>query len=145
METLKDNSYGAIPIFKENGQYLILLVKHKAGHWAFPKGHPKVGESQLDTAKREFREETGLKGFDVDEKASFVEHYAFEYENKLYDKKVVYYPIFARDKTVNIPEEFKDEILECRWLTFDEALKLVQFPSTKQIIQRAKKYSEQSV
>lgn len=140
METLKDNSYGATPIFKENGQCLILLVKHKAGHWAFPKGHLKSGESQLDTAKRELQEETGLKDFDFDEKTNFVEHYTFEHKGKFYDKEVIYYPVFAHNKAINIPEEFKEEILECRWLTSDEALKLAQFDSTKRLIGQIKEY-----
>ncbi|MDO8686583.1 MAG: hypothetical protein Q7K11_00030 [Candidatus Berkelbacteria bacterium] len=37
-------------------------------------------------------------------------------------------------------EEFKEEILECRWLTFDEALKLAQFDSTKRVIKQTEEY-----
>lgn len=140
MERIKDNSYGATPIFKESDQYLILLVKHRAGHWTFPKGHPESGESKFDTIKRELQEEIGIKDFDLDENTDFVEHYSFESGNKLYDKENAYYPAFVHNKTINTPEKFKKEIPECRWLTSDEALKLAQFDSTKEIIRQVEEY-----
>ncbi|MEK7506936.1 MAG: NUDIX domain-containing protein [Patescibacteria group bacterium] len=140
MKTLKDNSYGATPVFRENGRYLILLVKHQAGHWAFPKGHLKSGESRSATAKRELQEETGLEDFDFDEKTNFIEHYSFEREGKLYEKEIIYYPVFARDKTITPPDKFKEEISECRWVTFDEALKLAQFDSTREVIRKVEEY-----
>ncbi len=44
-----------------------MLLAHPSGpfwankdSWTVPKGEPEAGESELDTAKREFHEETGL-------------------------------------------------------------------------------------
>lgn len=37
-----------------------LLLRYRAGHWEFPRGHMEVGETETETALREVREETGL-------------------------------------------------------------------------------------
>ena len=38
----------------------VLMVKHNAGHCAFPKGHVEEGETEFETAIRETKEETGI-------------------------------------------------------------------------------------
>jgi len=37
-----------------------LLLNYTAGHWDFPKGNIETGEDEIDTARREIREETGI-------------------------------------------------------------------------------------
>lgn len=39
----------------------ILLVRNESGRWLFPGGRAKPGESARDAARREVREETGLR------------------------------------------------------------------------------------
>ena len=38
----------------------VLVIQQVAGHWGFPKGHVEQGETELETAKREIKEETNL-------------------------------------------------------------------------------------
>jgi predicted NUDIX family NTP pyrophosphohydrolase len=38
-----------------------LYTNKDEGHWSIPKGEPPEGEALIDTAEREFEEETGLK------------------------------------------------------------------------------------
>jgi predicted NUDIX family NTP pyrophosphohydrolase len=38
-----------------------LYTRKDDGHWSIPKGEPAEGEALIDTAIREFEEETGLK------------------------------------------------------------------------------------
>ncbi|MBI5816998.1 MAG: NUDIX domain-containing protein, partial [Candidatus Yonathbacteria bacterium] len=49
-----ERSYGIVPVHEEHGKFLFLLVREKAGHWGLPKGHPSKGESEIETARREF-------------------------------------------------------------------------------------------
>jgi len=74
------------------GKRYYLLVRHVAGHWGFPKGHPEEGESYLDTALRELAEETGIARVSVNADRPFEEQYLFtKRSGKRVHKKVVYF------------------------------------------------------
>ena len=51
-----EKSCGSIVIDNDK----VLLVKHNAGHWDFPKGHVEANETEVDTAIREVKEETNI-------------------------------------------------------------------------------------
>ncbi len=52
-----EKSCGAV-IFNDEDK--VLIVKHNAGHWDFPKGHMEAGETETQTAIREVKEETNI-------------------------------------------------------------------------------------
>ena len=55
-----EKSCGCI-ILKDNRVFLIgALDNDKEMFWSFPKGHQEVGETDIETALRETKEETGL-------------------------------------------------------------------------------------
>ena len=53
----QEKSCGCIILNEKNE---VLLIHHNAGHWDFPKGHVEEGETEVQTAIREVKEETGL-------------------------------------------------------------------------------------
>lgn len=58
----REYSYGVVPLKLVEKAVFILLIFHKGGkHWGFPKGHKDHQETDLETAKRELKEETGLE------------------------------------------------------------------------------------
>jgi predicted NUDIX family NTP pyrophosphohydrolase len=65
------HSYGILLFRRASGHWQVMLVHpggpfwegKDAGAWSIPKGLPEGDEAGLDTARREFREETG---FEVD-------------------------------------------------------------------------------
>ena len=52
----REKSCGCIIINKNK----VLLIKQTKGHWGFPKGHVEKDETEIETAIREVKEETGL-------------------------------------------------------------------------------------
>ena len=59
-----EKSCGGLIYREHNGETDILLLKHRCGgHWSFPKGHMEAGETEMETALLEIREETGLRVF----------------------------------------------------------------------------------
>ena len=139
---MKDKSFGVIPILKDNNNYLFLLIRHTAGHWAFPKGHPKEGEIEIDTARREFEEETGNKEYSLLDDISFVENYTFTENNELIEKTVKYFLAIVENLQISVK---KEEIQDYRWLNFKESLKLITFNESKGILIKVKRYLDGNI
>ena len=93
----------------------ILVVRQGRARFLLPGGGAKNGESRLEAAVRELREETGLVAYDV--------HFLFEYQ-----KSKVF-----RIKADGIPQP-KHEISQIEYYTRDSPLPLSY--NTKSIIEK---------
>lgn len=62
IDSLFQKSCGVIP-FRRNGEEteFLVLFQRRSQTWSFPKGHMEAGETEVQTALRELREETGLE------------------------------------------------------------------------------------
>ena len=130
----KEKSCGALVYKRENNKTMILLLKHRYGeHWSFPKGHVESGESEVQTALREIREETGLK---VCIQENFRE--CVYYSPKPDTKKMVVY--FLAYPLTNIIKKQDEEIGEIMWADMDEAVKIVTFKNDRELLGKAKEY-----
>ena len=57
-----EKSCGALVVRREENNYYILMIRHKAGgNRSFPKGHVEQGETEYETALREVMEETSSR------------------------------------------------------------------------------------
>ena len=123
-----EKSCGIICYDKDNR---FLLIQHKSdGHWGIPKGHMDEGESEEETAIRELEEETAIKVKKI--KDFFVEEkYRLPNGNK---KTVIYFLGIAKDSDIKIQEE---EILSYKWATLEEAMKILTYESSKDVIKKA--------
>jgi bis(5'-nucleosidyl)-tetraphosphatase len=132
----KDQSFGVIPIKQDGRDIKFLLVKHKAGHWGFPKGHPKEGENEVDCASRELREETGINSFNLNPEIKFIENYTCEQNGEYYDKTVTYFLGFI-DGDFKQQKEFAEEIPEIALLDYEQARTTLTHDKAKKILDDA--------
>ncbi len=138
-----DQAFGVVPILEYNDVHHFLLIQHQAGHWGFPKGHAEAGESPVQTACREFEEETGIAEYTVSDRACFTEHYSFENRGVQVDKTVTYYLAWLTpgDATTfpTVDIQLK-EIQNYAWVNYADALHLITFDAAKQILREVNQY-----
>ncbi|MCA1318307.1 NUDIX domain-containing protein [Bacillus tianshenii] len=132
----KETSCGVI-IYQGKPDIRYLVVKSKAnGHWGFPKGHMKEDETEIDAARREVKEETGL---DVVIQEDF--KISMEYKiSETAKKEVILFLGTPTSTSVTIQES---EIAMYRWATYTDALKLFVYENQKQILKQAHEFLKQ--
>lgn len=131
--SMKEVSYGIVPLIRKGGVWNVLLVKHHSGdHWGFPKGHPIGGEDPKETAIRELLEETGLKvlRFLVDD--DITEKYSFVRKGVSVSKSVTYY---IAEVSGDIFLQF-EELCGGKWVPLFEAESHITFPESRHVCQR---------
>lgn len=121
-ETRKDQSFGIVPVLRDGDELLLALVQHRAGHWGFPKGHAEPGETPLESARRELREELGITAIEIDDSRTLENRYSFVRDEIVYDKTVTLWIGYVEDRALR-PQEA--ELRDCRWATLDEVRRLV--------------------
>jgi len=104
-----------------------LLVRHKGGHWSFPKGHVEPGETEEETARREILEETGLHAA-VDTSFRQVVTY---YPKPNVIKDVIFFLAHIEGGEERAQEE---EIAEIGWFSFRAARPLVTFATDVDVL-----------
>lgn len=120
-----DKSCGCVII--EDGK--VLLIKQNKGHWGFPKGHPEADETEIQTAIREVKEETN-----VDVKISNKKEYIETYDtDKGIHRKIIY---FIAEKVGGELKPQESEINIVKWFDFEEALKIITYKETREILER---------
>ena len=58
---IQEKSCGAVVFTRRSGEILFVIVQEASGAYSFPKGHMEGSETEMQTAAREIREETGLR------------------------------------------------------------------------------------
>lgn len=130
---LYEKSCGAVLYTEEYGIRKFLLIKNMSGHIGFPKGHVELGENEKTTAEREIWEETGVH---TTVEPGFREFYNYSV-NSFVKKQAVYFvaPFLSDDIEMNIRE-----ISEYLLVTFDEGMKILNYPHDRSILSKADKF-----
>ncbi len=128
MQIEKRHSYGVIPLFGTPDVYEVLLIEQKdpnvLNYWTLPKGTPEAGETPLETAIRETKEEVGIVCDEIDETFSFTDSYEFTRGDVLIQKSVTYFVGRAPSKDFVVQEK---EVNRALWCTFEKARELMKF------------------
>lgn len=127
-----EKSCGAVVFRKYHGNTELLLIKHaNGGHWSFPKGHVEPGETEVETAVREVKEETGI---DIMVDASFREIVSYS-PKKDTQKDVVYF--LAMAKNYNFTPQ-PEEIAQIKWVEISRVHSILSYDNDRQLVNRAK-------
>ena len=129
----REKSCGCIVI---NNKEEILLVHHNIGHWDFPKGHVEDGETEIQTAIREVKEETNIDVI-VNEKFRYTTRYSPK-EDVV--KEVVY---FLAENISENREAQVEEVSEVKWFEFEEAVNIITYDNSREILIQLKKDLEE--
>ena len=129
-----ENSCGAIVFNNKIKKFLI--VKMFNGNWGFPKGHIEEYETQVETAKREVFEETGIEINIVSDKK-----YEIKYiPNETTIKKVTFFIGITENEEVTVDEQ---EIEAYKWCSYEEALKTITYRLQKEVLENSYKILKQ--
>lgn len=131
----QEKSCGALVLCRKGERLSLLVLRHRNGStWAFPKGHVEGHETEVQTALREVREETGLN---IRLLPGFRES-VFYFPKPHVRKQVVYFlGVASCDAPVQCQEE---EISEIKWVDLSQAQNVVAFRNNKRLVKRAKRY-----
>ena len=128
-----EKSVGAI-VVNTDGLYLLLNRANKDGDfWEFPKGHQLEGESDIETLKRELKEETGIEKFELIE--NFLGKNEYVSSSTGNTRIILLYLIKVLNDKIIISQEHKGYI----WATFDDALTKLNHDKWKEILINSKK------
>ena len=131
-------SCGAVVFTRREGQLLFVIVQEQPGSYSFPKGHMEGGETEIETARREIFEETGLQ-------VAFLEGFYQREEYHLSEKpgtwkRVTYFLAEFGDEVLH-PQE--GEIRRILLLPYEEALRLLPHENQRQILTAAREFLAQ--
>ena len=137
-----EKSAGAVVFRKEGNKIYYLLLHYPSGtrtprnYWDFPKGHIERGEKEIETVKREVKEETGLEDIKFIEGFKKWVKYFFRFQGKTVFKMVIFYLVETKNKNVKISSEH----IGYKWLPYEEALEQLLFKNAKEILEEANNF-----
>ncbi len=131
-----EKSCGAIAFRIENGVQKFLVVRNAiSGRIGFPNERIEFGESEKDTAIRKVMENTSLC---IDIPSDFRSEYS--YATQTNSRKCEVY--FTAEYYNGIPKIRDDEISDIWSLTFEDAIKILDYPQDMIVLTEARDYYE---
>jgi 8-oxo-dGTP pyrophosphatase MutT (NUDIX family) len=97
-----------------------------------PKGHLDEGETTLEAATREVREETGVEAEPIGDLGDV--RYWYVRDRRRVSKRVVF---FLFRYVSGDPADHDDEVLEARWMGLAEAREALTYPGEREMVARA--------
>lgn len=124
-------------VYKGSGDGIrFLLLTRKEGFLDFPKGHIESGEDEIESARRETMEETGLE-LVPDTGFRYRQEYWYRRGGENIKKKVT---MFLAKAPQNSKVHVSFEHEGYRWLSFGEAMRELSFKNQKDMLRKALEY-----
>ena len=135
----RDFSAGGVLVTKLDGEWVLAAIRPAGkpeGLWVLPKGQIDPGESGEQAALREIAEETGAHGRSLGKIGDT--RYWFSWDGERVFKVVSFFLVRYEDGRLgDIPEEFRHEVAEARWLPLAEAPALLAYRGEREMAEKA--------
>jgi len=111
-----------------------LLLHYASGHWDFAKGKLEKGETNMQAAIRELKEETGIDDIMVhDGFAMSLDYFFHEQGGQKVHKEVTFFVGRTTQHKVTISYEHQGYT----WLPFEQALATLTYTNAKEVLTAA--------
>jgi bis(5'-nucleosidyl)-tetraphosphatase len=139
---IQERSAGAVVFSLDStvGEIEYLLLNYAAGHWDFPKGNIENGEDEMQTARREIQEETGIDDVEFFKYFRNKIQYYYRRDQRLIQKEVVFFVARTSIKEVKLSHEHNGY----SWSRFEKALALLTYKNAKKVLIDAKLFLEKN-
>ena len=135
----REFSAGGVLVRRLGGRWMVAAIRPAGkpeGLWALPKGRIDPGERGEETALREVAEETGAHGRSLGKLGDV--RYWFNWRGERIFKVVSFFLVrYERGRLGELPEAFRHEIAEVRWLPLEEAPRLLAYGGERDMARRA--------
>lgn len=111
---------------------MFVIVQEQSGAYSFPKGHMEGSETEMETARREIFEETGLSPTFID---GFQEKDAYDLREKPGTRKQVVY--FLAECGNELPVPPRGEIRKIVLRPYDQAMQCFEWDGTRRVLTAA--------
>jgi 8-oxo-dGTP pyrophosphatase MutT (NUDIX family) len=135
----REFSAGGVLVRRLAGRWMLAAIRpggRPEGLWALPKGRIDPGERAEETALREVAEETGARGRSLGKLGDT--RYVFTWDGERIFKIVSFFLIrYEGGRLGDVPEEFRHEIAEVRWLPLEDAPRLLAYGGEQEMARKA--------
>jgi 8-oxo-dGTP pyrophosphatase MutT (NUDIX family) len=140
----REFSAGGVLVRRLGGRWMVAAIRpagKPAGLWALPKGQIDDGEPAEATALREVAEETGAHGRSLGKLGDV--KYTFTWppkpaEGERIFKIVSFFLVrYEGGRLGELPEEFRHEVAEVKWLPLEDAPRLLAYGGEKEMARKA--------
>ncbi len=135
---IRKRSAGVLIFYLEGNKPFFLMLKYQ-NYWGFVKGLIESGESEIDTVRREAKEEANISQIQLLDGFEHAIKYFFKFEGRLVSKQVIFL-LAEVDKEQADKVKISFEHQGFKWLSFEDALNIMKHENEKELLIKANEF-----
>ncbi|MDX9893203.1 MAG: NUDIX domain-containing protein [Patescibacteria group bacterium] len=135
---VREKTVGVITFKRDGHSIRYLLLHHGGSYWNFPKGRQEGLETELESALRELREETGITNIKIID--GFCDGYDYDFDTVIEDgvkEKVCKQAVFYLGEVLENEVKISDEHIDYGWFDFKTAQDRMFYQEGRSLLKRA--------